>query len=342
MRKSKHGKGFVGGEKDFIQRYLAPLAKGFDGAHGLMDDAATLDVGTGFDVVATVDAVAEGVHFFADDSAADIAWKALAVNVSDLVAKGADPIAYLMSLSFPTPPNDAWMADFCRGLAMAQTVFGIKLAGGDTDRRDGPLAITITALGRVETGKLVARSTGRAGDCLFLTGTLGDAGVGLALRGNPNLQADWQLSDETADFLRHRYLRPKPRNRLVSVLLEYATAAMDISDGLAKDAISLADASGLGLHITCARLPVSGATQQVVAANGVTLTDVLTAGGDYEVLAAVPPDQREAFVSAAEMSGVVVTEIGHLMEQSDWVFEDLSGQPLELSDLGYDHFAQDP
>ncbi len=326
-------------ETEFIQRYLAPLAKDVAGALGLRDDAATLDVGDGHELVATVDAVAAGVHFFADDAAADIAWKALAVNVSDLVAKGAEPIGYLMSLAFPEPPSHEWMTGYVSGLGAAQSVFRISLAGGDTDLRPGLLSITITALGRVPKTKMVRRSGGNAGDALFLTGTIGDAGVGLALRRDDALKPAWQLGDSDTNFLLNRYHRPKPRTRLAPVLQRYASAAIDISDGLVKDACALARASDTGVQVDCALLPISAPTLQAVAAGGLEAKTLLTSGGDYEVLAAVPVDQKQAFADAAEVAGVVVTEIGSLNNDHDVVFAGPDGVPMAFEQTGYDHFS---
>ncbi|HYD15208.1 MAG TPA: thiamine-phosphate kinase, partial [Hyphomicrobium sp.] len=139
----------AGGEDELIQTIFAPLASGFPGALGLKDDCAVLTPPAGEDLVLTTDAVATGVHFFPDDDAADIAWKALAVNVSDLTAKGARPLAYLLSISFPDLPERAWLEGFAKGFREAQDAFGIALAGGDTDRRPGPMTATVTAIGAV-------------------------------------------------------------------------------------------------------------------------------------------------------------------------------------------------
>ena len=168
------------GEADIIQRFFAPLAAGFDGAFGLKDDAAAIIPPPGCEIVVTVDAVAAGVHFFPDDAASDIGWKALAVNVSDLIAKGAAPQAYDMSLALPDMPDDAWLLGFATGLGEAQRAFGITLIGGDTDRRPGPLSVTITAIGIIPAGRIVRRATAKVGDHVFVSGTLGDSALGLS------------------------------------------------------------------------------------------------------------------------------------------------------------------
>ncbi len=195
------------------------------------------------------------MHFLAGDAPDDIAWKALAVNVSDLAAKGAKPIGYLMALSFPEAPTQGWMAGFAAGLRAAQDRFGCHLIGGDTDRRPGPLTIAITVVGSVAQGRMVRRGTARPGDVLFVSGTLGDAALGLALRKGPDLAKAWGLSPEEDAHLRRRYLRPEPRLALAPALRAHASAAMDISDGLAKDLGRMCAASGCGAHVRFADLP---------------------------------------------------------------------------------------
>lgn len=328
----------AGGEDELIQTTFAPLAAGFAGALGLKDDCAVLTPSPGEDLVLTTDAVAEGVHFFADDAAADIAWKALAVNVSDLTAKGARPIAYLMSIAFPEKPDRAWLDAFATGLAEAQGAFGIALAGGDTDRRPGPFSVTVTAIGGVPQGRMVRRSTARAGDVLFLSGTLGDSALGLKLRADPMQAAGMGLDADGARALVERYLRPAPRLALAAHLLRFATAAMDVSDGLIKDCGRLARASGLAAALDATLVPLSLTARAAVAHRPELLTSVLTGGDDYEVLAAVAPDQAEAFRSAAATSGVTVTEIGRLAVGAGVTVTAADGRPLDVATAGWDHF----
>src|SRR5262245_7711527 len=200
----------LGGEEAII-RLLAPLAAGAPGAYGLADDCALIAVEPGCQLVLKTDPVAEGVHFLGDDAPEDIGWKALAVNASDLAAKAARPLGYLMALSFPEPPTPAWLKRFAAGLEAAQTAFGCHLLGGDTDRRPGPLTITITVLGTVEAHGMVRRGTAQPGDALFVSGTLGDAFLGLALRKDAALADRWGLIPDEVDHLIHRFLRPQPR-----------------------------------------------------------------------------------------------------------------------------------
>ncbi len=328
----------AGGEDELVQTTFAPLASGFAGALGLKDDCAVLTPPQGADLVLTTDAVAEGVHFFAEDAPGDIAWKALAVNVSDLAAKGAQPIAYLMSLSFPARPEPAWLAAFAAGLGAAQTAFGLALAGGDTDRRPGPLSVTITAIGHVPEGRMVRRATGRAGDVLFLSGTLGDSALGLRLRQDPARAAAMGLDDAGAQALIDRYLRPAPRLALAPHLRSYATAAMDVSDGLVKDCGRLARASGLGAALEAVRLPLSDPARTALRHDPELIGAVLAGGDDYEVLAAVAPAQAVAFREAAAASGVAVSAVGRLAPGDGVTVTGFDGRPLAIAETGWDHF----
>jgi thiamine-monophosphate kinase len=328
----------IDSEESLIQGFLAPLAAGHAGAFGLRDDAALLNVPHGQAFVATMDAIAAGVHFFADDDPADIGWKALAVNVSDLVAKGAAPHAYLMSLAFPEPPDRAWLAGFAAGLAEAQSTFGLSLAGGDTDRRPGPLSVTITALGLVPAGGMVQRGTARPGDRILVSGTLGDSALGLALRLDPSLQARWPLDAAQRAHLARRYLRPAPRLALVPLLRQYAQAAMDISDGLVKDLRRMAAASGVGARVYPGRLPLSAAAAAILAADPGQIGAIAAGGDDYEVLATAAPGQAAALIGEAAMAGVAVCDIGEMVVGDGVSLIAADGSTLDLGRAGYDHF----
>ncbi len=329
-----------GGEDELIQSTFAPLARGFAGALGLKDDCAVLTPGPGEDLVLTTDAVAEGVHFFADDSAADIAWKALAVNVSDLVAKGTRPLAYLLAISFPERPDRAWLDGFAAGLGAAQSAFGLHLAGGDTDRRPGPLTATLTAIGSVPHGRAVRRTGARIGDLLFLSGTVGDSALGLRVRRDGREAATRMgLDDAQAHALVQRYLRPEPRVALAPHVLACASAAMDVSDGLIKDGGRLAAASGVRAALDVRRMPLSEAVQAALVRDPALLPAVLTGGDDYEVLAAVPSDQADAYRAAAGASGVAVAEIGVLAAGEGLALTGWDGAPMALPETaGWDHF----
>ena len=329
----------VDSEVDLIQHYLAPLAAGNPGALSLSDDCAVLACPSGEELVLTTDAVAEGVHFISGEEPGSIAWKALAVNVSDLAGKGARPLVYLMALSFPEAPDENWMAGFALGLAAAQERFGIRLAGGDTDRRPGPITVTITAIGSVPKGKMVRRGTARPGDRLFVSGTLGDAALGLALRLDSQKTRDWGLTPDEARHLSRRYERPEPRIELAASLRACASAAMDISDGLAKDLAAMCRASGVAARVRGRDVPLSPAARKIVSLEPDRFEDVVAGGEDYEVLAAVAPEKCAEFIAMAQANGIPVTEIGYVETGKGVRFEGLDGTLLALTRLGWDHFS---
>jgi thiamine-monophosphate kinase len=322
-----------------IIRLLAPLSEAAAGAFGLADDCAILRPQLGTELVLKTDPIAEGVHFPADAEPADVGWKALAVNVSDLAAKGADPTAYLLALSFPHAPRRSWVLGFAEGLRQAQEHFGCHLIGGDTDRRPGPVTISITAIGTVPQGGMVRRGTARAGDGLFVSGTLGDAALGLRLSKDPTRAAAWRLSADMVEHLIGRYRRPQPRLALGSALRAYASAAMDLSDGLAKDLGRMCEASGCGAQVQLADIPLSASAAHVVAAEAGQYAAVLAGGDDYEVLASIPSQSQAAFKQAAAAAGVAVTRIGIMTLGNRVDLESADGKVLDLACTGWDHFA---
>src|SRR5579872_5957791 len=216
------------GEDSLIARYFKPLATD-SGAFGLTDDAAILKA-LGGDIVVTTDALVEGVHFLPDDPPDTIAQKALRVNLSDLAAKGADPAGFVLALALPKV-DEAWLAVFARGLGADATSFGCPLLGGDTVSTPGPLMISITAFGRVPPGKMVHRSGAKPGDQVLVTGTIGDAALGLDILKQGRVAAALAADAESRNMLIGRYRVPQPRNALASAIRAHAHAAMDVSDG---------------------------------------------------------------------------------------------------------------
>jgi len=324
----------VQGEQAIVD-LLAPLTEGDPGAFGLKDDCALLTPAPGVDLVLKTDPIAEGVHFLSGDAPADIAWKALAVNASDLAAKGAAPLGYLMALSFPEAPTRTWMASFVAGLRAAQACFGCHLIGGDTDRRPGPLTVSITLIGSVPQGRAVLRTTAQAGDALFVSGTVGDATLGLALARDSNLATVWGLTPSEASHLIGRYRRPEPRLTLGSALRQHATAAMDVSDGLVKDLERMLRASGVAGRLRAGEVPLSAAARKAIARSPERLAQLLTGGDDYEVLAAVPALRAAEFRAAA---AVPVTEVGRLGLGEGLLVEGPDGVVLTFDRTGWDHF----
>ncbi len=328
----------IEGEDELVGTFLAPLAAGFPGALGLKDDCAVLAPSPGCELVLKTDPVVAGVHFFADDDPADIAWKALAVNVSDLAAKGATPRIYLMALSLPEAPEREWMARFAEGLGAAQRAFGMHLAGGDTDRTPGHLSIAMTVIGEVPAGKMVRRAAAQAGDALYVSGTLGDSALGLALGLDAGLATRLGLTADEAAHAIGRYLRPAPRVALAEALRAHARAAMDLSDGLMKDLGRMCRGSGVGAHVGAVDLPLSPAMRRALDAEPGRIRDVVAAGDDYEILTAVPLAASAEFEAAAQRSGIPMTRIGEITSAREVFVLDAQGQPIEPGRSGWDHF----
>jgi thiamine-monophosphate kinase len=296
-------------EDDLIARWFRPLATD-PAALGLTDDCAALPAPAGHDLVLKTDSIASGVHFFADDPWDLVARKALRVNLSDLAAKGARPIGYLLSLALPGDWREEDLARFSAGLAEDQACFAVSLLGGDTIRSPAGLVVTITAIGAVPTGRMVRRAAASAGDRLYVSGTLGDAALGLLARVEPARAAGWRLGTDEAAHLAGRYLLPQPRVALAPALAAHAGAAMDISDGLGIDLGRMCRGSGCDAEIDAARLPLSEAAKRALAADSGLLSTIVGGGDDYEILAAVPPAAAGRFEDAAAAAGVLVTEIG--------------------------------
>src|SRR5712671_5227918 len=297
----------LSGEDSLIARYFRPLATD-PGAFGLMDDAAILRA-SGDDIVVTTDAVVEGVHFLPHDPPDTVARKALRVNLSDLAAKGATPAGFVLTLALRAA-DDSWLKPFAQALGEDAVLFNCPLLGGDTVATPGPLMISITAFGRVPAGKMVHRSGARPGDRVVVTGTIGDAALGLdILKGGVGAGA--LAGDARARaMLIGRYRVPQPRTALAGAVRDHAHAAMDVSDGLAGDLAKLCAASGVSAAIDAPGIPLSPAAAELVARGAVDLETLVSAGDDYEILCAIPEDRFEAFAQGARQGNVAVTSIG--------------------------------
>jgi thiamine-monophosphate kinase len=322
------------GEDSLIARYFKPLATD-PGAFNLADDAAVLKP-SGDDIVVTTDAIVEGVHFLADDPPDTVARKALRVNLSDLAAKGATPAGFVLTLALRAA-DDAWLTLFARGLGSDVGLFGCPLLGGDTVSTPGPVMISITAFGRVPTGKMVHRKGAKPGDRIVVTGTIGDAALGLdILKGG----AGAALADAGAKaMLIGRYRVPQPRNALAKAVRDHAHAAMDVSDGLAGDLAKLCGASGVSAAIDAPSIPLSEAAAALLARGTVGIEAIVSGGDDYEILCAIPEDGFEVFAQAAGHAGVSVTSIGTFITGSSVPrFLDAQGREIALPRLSYSHF----
>ncbi len=227
------------------------------GALALTDDAAFFAPPEGQELVLTTDAIVAGVHFLPDDPPETVARKALRVNLSDLAAKGANPAGCLLTLALPEGFGEAWLSPFASGLQSDCDLFGCPFYGGDTVRTTGPLWLSVTAFGTLPRGTMVRRAGAKPGDRIVVTGTIGDAALGLRLLREPDLIGQWSLSDDEAAHLVGRYRVPQPRNAMADIVRAFASAAMDVSDGLAGDLQKLCEVSGVSARIAAARLPLS-------------------------------------------------------------------------------------
>ncbi len=295
-------------EDELIARIFAPLAGPM--GLGLRDDAALLRPPAGEDIVLTTDALVAGVHFFADDPPAAIAAKALRVNLSDLAAKGARPLGFLLALALPRDWDEDWLKAFAAGLGADACAYDCPLAGGDTVATPGPLTLSVTAFGAVPSGRMVLRSGVRAGDRLYVSGTIGDAAIGLRIRQGRGPE----LAAAERDFLLRRYLAPEPRLRLAKAMSACAHGGMDVSDGFVGDLTKMLAVSGVSARVPIYRLPLSQAARAAIAANPDLYRVAATGGDDYELLASVAPESAPEFEAEAARAGVPVTCVGEAIE----------------------------
>lgn len=321
------------GEDKLIARFFGPIATD-PGALGLTDDAAFIKPPPGTEMVLKTDAIVSGIHFFAEDPADAVAQKALRVNLSDLAAKGAKPLGFLVSLALPKDIGDDWLSAFASGLREDAATYKCPLFGGDTVRSPGPIMVSVATFGSVPEGGMVKRAGAKAGDHVFVTGSIGDAALGLRLRQG----ASWPLDDKQREHLLLRYLLPRPRNAMAQAVLDYASASMDVSDGLAGDLAKLCRVSKVAADIDVARVPLSDAAQAAVAHDASLLEPALTGGDDYEILCTVPPANIDRFRVAAMMARTAITDIGVIGEGEGAVFRSPDGRPMTFSRTSFSHF----
>ncbi len=323
-------------EFELIARHFAPLAAAEPGAFALTDDAAVLALQPGRRLVVTTDSLVAGVHFLPETRAEAIAAKLLRVNLSDLAAMGAKPVAYTLSVALPEDLEDGWLERFAQALAADQASFQVTLIGGDTVATPGPLTLTLCALGTVAEGCELRRSGARTGDAVYVSGTIGDAALGLAaLQGGLP-----ELAPELRETLGERYLRPQPRVELGQRLSGLAHAAVDISDGLVADLGHICAASGTGATVEAARIPLSPAGRAAIEADGQRMATVLTGGDDYELLFTAPSGSAAAVAGLSRELDLPLTVIGRINEaKGDGVrVIDENGRRIELAENGYRHF----
>jgi thiamine-monophosphate kinase len=323
------------GEDSLIARYFRPIATD-PGAFGLDDDAAAFSP-DGNDIVVTTDAIVEGVHFLPDDPPDTVARKALRVNLSDLSAKGATPAGFVLTLALRSP-EDGWLKPFAAALGEDAAQFGCPLLGGDTVSTPGPIMVSVTVFGRVPPGRMVHRNGAKPGDRVMVSGTIGDAALGLAILGGGKVHAA-ATNAAARDALVGRYRVPQPRMAMAAIVRDHASAAMDVSDGLAGDLAKLCGVSGVSAAIDLQSIPLSDAARDLVSRGIVGLETLIAGGDDYEILCAVPEDRTEAFAQAAQRAGVAVSSIGTVVA-GDFAprFIDGEGRKIRLEQLSYSHF----
>jgi len=322
------------GEFEMIARLFAPLSHSVPGAFGLTDDAATIVPPAGEELVVTMDALVEGVHFLRDDPPESIAKKSLRMNLSDLAAKATKPIAYLLALSLPDWIDMAWLEAFARGLSEDQRAYEIYLIGGDTTRTPGPLTLAITAMGSIPRGTMIRRSDAQAGDLIFVSSTIGDAGGGLAiLKGEGG-----SISDAHRAALIVRYREPLPRVTLGLALRGIASASLDVSDGLLADLGHIAETSKVRIAVDAMRIPLSPALSAYWGDDQWARVRAATSGDDYEIAFTAPEANRSLVLKAAADAGVAVTEIGRVEAGHGVALLDAGGREIAVPRKGYVHF----
>lgn len=318
-------------EFDLISRYFA------QGGHhrkdvlvGIGDDCAVTQMPANQQLAITTDTLVEGVHFLKQAPARSVAYKAVAVNLSDLAAMGAEPAWISLSLSMPFC-DEAWLSEFAKGLYELTEYYSVQLIGGDTV--SGPLSLTITAQGFIPPDNALKRSSAKPGDWIYVTGTLGDAGAGLAI-----LQNQLEVADENREFLVNRHLYPTPRVMAGTALRRTANACIDVSDGLASDIRHILKASGCGAQIHIDRLPISTELFKTVGAKK-AYEMALTAGDDYELIFTVSEEQRgnlETSLASANVQATCIGQVNGYNGQCDFRLYD-SPYTLPGEGKGYEH-----
>ena len=327
-----------GDEFTFIRDVMAPLAR-HPGARRLADDGAVLTVSSGMDLAITKDMMVEGVHFLADDPADLVARKLLRTNLSDLAAMGAQPCAYLLGFASDGRRGRAWLEDFADGLARDQEEYGISLFGGDTvAAEDGLLTLSITAFGEVPAGMSCSREQAKEGDVVAVTGTIGDAALGLLVRTG----ALHGLGNTVTTRLVSRYRLPQPRVSSGVALRGVVHGAIDISDGLLADASHLAIASGVAIELSVETIPFSDATRQAIRRDSALRDRALSGGDDYELLVTLAPDDVLRARAIARRCGVPLTAIGRCRKGSGVTLLDGQGSPVDIIDAGWRHSVLKP
>ncbi|HTW51030.1 MAG TPA: thiamine-phosphate kinase [Stellaceae bacterium] len=320
------------GEFGRIREIFAPLA-GL-GSFDLTDDAALLDCPPGYRLVVTVDQAVEGVHFLPDDPPSLVGKKLMRRNLSDLAAMGATPRHYLVTSALPKSRDDDWVRRFADGLAEDQHRYGLALLGGDSTSTSGPATLTLTAIGHVASGQEIRRKGAQPGDRVWVSGTIGDAFLGLrALRGEYP-----KLAPEHREALTARFRLPEPRCQLGPALIGIARAMIDVSDGLVADLGHICETSSVGATVVLPRVPLSPAAGALVGEDRELLAALATGGDDYELLFSAPPEADDEISSLSRGLGLPITEIGVIEPGASVRIIDAAGREVPVAKAGWRHF----
>ena len=320
------------GEFERIRRFFAPLAG--PGGLGLLDDAALIDCPAGQRLVVTTDAIVEGVHYLPEDPPDLVARKLLRVNLSDLAAMAARPLHYLLTTALPTALGEEWLDGFARGLGEDQRRYAIDLVGGDLVMTRGPAVLSLTAIGAAAAGREVRRRGAHPGDLIWVSGTIGDAFLGLeVLRGaHPGLGA------EHRGALIARFRLPEPRTELGPELAGIADAMIDVSDGLLADLGHICAAANAAAVVELMALPLSPAAQALVAAKPAVRPLLAAGGDDYELLFTAPEDAAPAIVELSARLGVPIAPVGRIEPGAGVRLVDADGRAVAVAAAGWRHF----
>ena len=322
------------GEFDLIARFFRPLSRAAPGAFALRNDGALLTPEEGESLVVTNDLMVAGVHYPEGEEPAILARRLLRVNLSDLAAMGAAATSYALGLALPQDVDDSWVEAFAAGLARDQEAFGVTLIGGDTVATKGPAVLSLTAFGTVAEGACLTRSGAGEGDDIYVSGTIGDATLGLrAVLGELE-----RLRPEDRAALAERFRLPEPRLALGSALLGVATCAIDVSDGLVADLGHICAESGRAARVRADAVPLSEPAQRAIDAGEAAIADLATGGDDYELLFCARSSQREAIKALGQRLDLAVTRIGTIKRGQGVTVVDADGRPLALGRAGYSHF----
>jgi thiamine-monophosphate kinase len=316
-----------------IEKYFSPLTGNGAPAFSLKNDAAVFSPKSDTDLVFTKDALVADVHFFSNDDPELIAERALRCNLSDLAAMGAEPLGYLLSLALPNKDLyiEAWLLSFCKGLENNQKLFKWSLWGGDSVATNGPITISITAIGETKKASHLTRTGAKVGDGIYVSGTLGDAAAAIKIIEN-------DLDVAGSDFILNRFYKPFPRLKLGKALVNIASSALDISDGLIGDLSHICKNSGVGAHINQPKIPISAAFGNLLETKPEYNHLSWTGGDDYELLFTVPPENEKSLLNIPNCQSHGITKIGEIIAEQRIVLLDERQAEIRIDNKGYRHF----